>query len=76
MVTLLLDRGADVSLATQTGATPFYIACQNNHSGAARLCLKRGADVDRANSDGTTSLYIACQKGHYQHCSAVSRRRS
>ena len=62
--TLCLDRGADVELTEQTGATPLYVACGHGRTEAAQLCLDRGANVATALPDGRTALYIACARDH------------
>ena len=55
----MLEKGADVDRAMESGATPLYIACEKGHVDAARLLLEKGAEVDRAMEDGYTPLRIA-----------------
>ena len=47
------------STGREDGATPLYVACQNGHVDAARLCWRTGAEVDRAMKEGATPLHIA-----------------
>ena len=61
---LLLDNGAGVDRADETGMTPLYIACWYGHVDVARLLLERDAEVDRAKNDGFTPLLLVCQEGH------------
>ena len=60
----MLEKGAEVDLAANNGATPLFDARQFGHVDAARLLLEKGAAVDRATESGATPLYIACKNGH------------
>jgi len=40
---LLLDRRAQVDLATNDGVTPLYITCQNGHEAVPRSTCTGGA---------------------------------
>merc|ERR1712072_273858 len=64
---LLLDKGADVNLATEKGTTPLHgvcdhWCCEDSHIEVVRLLLANGADVDQTTKDGQTSLDIAKSK--------------
>jgi len=61
---LLLDNKAGVDRVGKRGRTPLYVACQNCHTDAARLCLKCRAKVDQADKKGATPLYNVCFEGH------------
>ena len=61
---LLLDRGAAVDQAQETGATPLLIACEMGHVACASLVLDSGAAVDRATLRGWTPLHHACARGY------------
>jgi len=62
--TLLLDRGADVNLATQHRRSPLYAACEKGHATTAILLLDRGAQVDLADADDDSPLRVSSQCGH------------
>ena len=59
---LLLDGGADPSLASSGGDTPLVIAAAYGHLEMLRLLLGRGAVVDAVNPGGTggTAFHSAC----------------
>ena len=62
---LLLDKDAEVDLATKKGTTPLFTACASGHVDAARLLLDKGADVNQANENAAvTPLNIAGEKGY------------
>ena len=61
---LLVEKGADINKARDTGATPLYICCQEGHLEVAHLLVEKGADVNKARNDGTTPLFTSCQNGH------------
>ena len=52
---LLLEKGAAVNLANNSGVVPLLLACQQGHEGAALLLLKKGAAIDLATKAGNTS---------------------
>jgi len=51
-----VENGADVSQATNDGASPLCVACQQGHIDTARLLLENGADVSQATNDGWSPL--------------------
>ena len=64
---LLLDRGADPNQAcSHTGATPLYMASENDHIKIATLLLDRSADPNQASSTGATPLYMASENDHVE----------
>jgi ankyrin repeat protein len=70
-VRLLLDRGADPSLAESLGFTPLTHAAVSGHPGVVRELVACGADLDAAHREyGATAFYLAC--GYNQpECVAV-----
>jgi len=64
VLTLLLEKGADVNLERNNGVTPAYIASQKGHADVLALLLEKGADVNLARNDGTTPLIFASINGH------------
>lgn len=57
---LLLDRGADVNIRNDAGATALMWAARDLEK--ARLLLDRGADVNARSLDGRTPLMIAAAR--------------
>lgn len=75
---LLLEKGADVKLATRNGVTALMAAAGVGTSDAdtvgrvkpqpdiiesIKLCLAAGADINAADSNGRTALFGAAQQG-------------
>jgi ankyrin repeat protein len=72
---LLLEKGADVNIATFAGTTPMMAAAGVNWVGgqtysessqflqAVELCLEHGADVNAVNSMGVTAVIGAANRG-------------
>jgi len=62
---LLADLRIDPNKATNTGATPFFMACQQGHNGVISLLLADSrVDPEKPWNDGATPLYVTCQQGH------------
>ena len=60
-VRLLLDRGADPSLATSIGFTALINAAMGGHVAVVRELAARGADLDAAHPEtGLTAFHCAC----------------
>ncbi|CAH0020734.1 unnamed protein product [Clonostachys rhizophaga] len=57
-IRLLLDHGADVSIADYAGWTPLHWAVNRNHPHIVRLLLDSGADPTVESVDGDTPLSI------------------
>ncbi|CAG0902513.1 unnamed protein product, partial [Cyprideis torosa] len=61
---LLLDRGAHVNAAEESGATPLHLSSQRGHDAVALLLLERGAHVNAVDELGFTPLHLSSQNGH------------
>jgi len=63
---LLADPRIDPNKPRDTGATPFFMACQNGHKEVVSLLLADPRiDPNKADDDnGATPFFIACQEGH------------
>ena len=61
---LLLERGADVTVATQDGWTPLNSASDSGYIGVVKLLLEKGADVTVETNKGWTPLNSASSNGH------------
>ena len=71
-VRLLLDRGADPSLADGRANTPLMHATMSGHEVVVRELAARGADLDAAHpASGATAFHLAC--GANQAASARRR---
>lgn len=55
---VLLDKGANMSIAAQRGFTVLLIAAQQGHSGVVVELLNAGAEVDACNDNNDTSLHL------------------
>jgi len=81
VITLLLEKGADVKLATRNGINPIMAAAglgtkeedtvgrkktEKETIDSIELCLKAGGDVNAIDSRGQTALHGAAQKGWNQ----------
>ncbi len=59
VVTLLLDRGADVDRSTDRGSRPLHAAAHRGSSTAVKLMLAKGANPNVIDGDGYTPLFRA-----------------
>merc|ERR1712228_109573 len=68
VVSLLLDRKANVEHRAKTGLTPLMEAASGGYTEVGRVLLDKGADVNAAPvpSPRDTALTIAADKGHYR----------
>ena len=62
MVELLLDLGADINAASDTGDTPVSYACILNNVCLVKMLSMRGADVLKPNRFGETCLSLAAER--------------
>eukprot|EP00793_Prasinoderma_coloniale_P005867 PRCOL_00004341-RA len=60
----LLEAGADVNAAAQTGRTASLAAAARGHDECLALLIEAGADINRADSEGSTPALAACEGGH------------
>ena len=66
VVKLLLEKGADLSVASADGWTPLNAAADSGHLEVVKLLLDKGADVSVASADGWTPLYSVASNGHLE----------
>ena len=64
MAKLLLEKGADVAAASNSGTTALMCAAVGGHEAVAQLLLQHGADVAAAKNGGETALMLAALGGH------------
>jgi ankyrin repeat protein len=58
---LLVEKGARVEAATDSGRTPLFLAAENDHPDAVAALLRLGARVDASLTSGETPLMAACR---------------
>jgi len=63
IVKLLLEKGANPSLATATGMTPMMAAAVRGDVEVLKLLADKGADVNTKNGAGETALMFAATNG-------------
>ena len=73
VVRVLVEQGADINKAINTGATPLFMASQNGRVEMVRMLLEHGADIDKANNNGITPLMIAEGVGHSEVATLLKR---
>jgi ankyrin repeat protein len=64
VVRLLVERGADVALAADSGFTPFLFAARTGDIDIAKFLLSKGATIKDTAKDGTSALHVAVVRGH------------
>lgn len=62
VLTMLLDAGADVNIATKSNSTPLMSAAGAGRAEIVELLLSKGADPKAVNSQGQTALDIATKR--------------
>jgi len=65
----------DVNAGNSGKATPFYIACQEEHQEVVSLLLAdMRIEMNKPQSNGITPFGVACMKGHKKwcHCSCLT----
>jgi hypothetical protein len=63
LVTLLLERGADMNARTGSGYTPLNLAVMGRQKAIAELLLDKGAEINLDNLDFSELLYISASAG-------------
>lgn len=64
IVSLLLDRGADINARGAGGYTALHLAAQQGNEAMIRLLLEHMADINAATEDGETAMDLAIKSGH------------
>jgi hypothetical protein len=74
LVSLLLQRGADVNSRTKSGTTPLHTAVLYKQTEIAEYLIEKGADVNARSASGATPLGIAIA-ANYNTVEQMLRRR-
>jgi ankyrin repeat protein len=70
-VTLLLARGADVTVVDVKGRGPLHIAGEYGRAQAVSLLFEADADVRAKDAQGDTPLHAACRSGRPEAVTAI-----
>ena len=63
IVDILIDAGADVTIANRAGVTPLILAAENGNAGIMRSLINTGADPNQRLPNGETVLMMAVRTG-------------
>ncbi|OAQ89061.1 ankyrin repeat domain-containing protein 52 [Purpureocillium lilacinum] len=64
VVDILLEKGADITIASNSGWTPMDVASYSGHAEVVKLLLEKGADITIADNNGRTPVHSASRNGH------------
>jgi len=59
VVTMLVERGADVTRTNSEGGTPVHVAAQRGHTDIVKYLSAHGGDLNQPNSTGNTPVHLA-----------------
>ena len=76
VVSLLVDRRANVEHRAKTGLTPLMEAASGGYAEVGKVLLDKGADPNASPvpSSRDTALTIAADKGHLRFCELILNR--
>ncbi|KAJ5067024.1 ankyrin repeat protein [Anaeramoeba ignava] len=63
LISLLVEKGANVNAKTKENKTPLHIACQNNSFPLIKFLLSKGADINPSIAWIQSPFQFACQNG-------------
>jgi hypothetical protein len=63
IISLLLEKQADVKQTNNEGITPLFLAAQYGYTEIVRLLIANDADVEKSTSNGTTPLFWPARNG-------------
>jgi ankyrin repeat protein len=72
-LSLLINHGAQLNKASNTGHTPAYMACQNGHVKILHLLIQHGADLSLADRHGTSPSHIASAFGRVKMLALIMK---
>ena len=68
VVKLLIDLGADVNAASNTGCTPMLYACIKMNVDVVKCLIKHGANTRKSSNSGETCLIVAARPSCKELC--------
>lgn len=71
---LLIEAGAEVSVADTGGHTPFHIAAEKGFVPVVKALLERGADAHAVDAEDRTPLSRAVTRGHTEVIDLITVR--
>lgn len=72
MVTLLLDKGANLEAKTRDGLTPLHCAARSGHENVVEVMIQRGAPISAKTKNGLAPLHMASQGDHVDAARSVA----
>ncbi|KAL3081583.1 hypothetical protein niasHS_011891 [Heterodera schachtii] len=61
---VLVARGANIDLGTDSAVTPLIIACDRSQTEIVTFLVENGANINLQTGDGVTALMYACYQGN------------
>ena len=61
---LVEKAGADITIPSSNGSTPFDISCQEGNIKIAKYLFRKDKNFSNSTSDGAKCLFMACFNGH------------
>jgi ankyrin repeat protein len=74
VLSLLLERGADVDVRNDSGITPLYRASRSGNLEAVQVLLDRRADINARGNEGQTPLSGALFEGRFEFARVLIKR--
>lgn len=66
IVELLIEKGADLDLADETGSTPLHKACKRGNLKLVKFLIEKGANLNLKNKDEFTPLQVARSNDRFE----------
>lgn len=71
LLRILLDFGANVSVANDVGATALHISAEDGHLATTEVLIEAGAELDPATFTGATPIHLAAYRGRSEVIQAL-----
>lgn len=78
LITLAIERGADINSLATSSYTVLYLACLNSNNEMVRFLIEKGADVNKKSSGGNVPLMgaIAAQKDSTEKVTSLLEKKA